>query len=64
MTRDKAENLIKERERRLGFSSFDEVVEFLQLQPHLVRTLKAKAVILTYQSQNVPDNKDQRLIDF
>lgn len=64
MTINKAENLIRERELRLGFSSIEEVAEFLRLQPHLVTKLKAKAVILAYQSENISDNKDQRLIDF
>jgi hypothetical protein len=64
MTINKAENLIRERELRLGFSSIEEVAEFLQLQPHLVTKLKAKAVILAYQSENISDAQDQRLIDF
>jgi hypothetical protein len=64
MTINKAENLIRERELRLGFSSIDEVAEFLRLQPHLVTKLKAKAVILAYQSENISDNTGQRLIDF
>jgi hypothetical protein len=64
MTINKAENLIRERELRLGFSSIEEVAEFLQLQPHIVTKLKAKAVILAYQSENISDAQDQRLIDF
>ncbi|NCR37008.1 MAG: DUF4339 domain-containing protein [Microcystis aeruginosa S11-01] len=64
MTINKAENLIRERELRLGFSSIEEVAEFLRLQPHLVTKLKAKAVILAYQSENISDAQDQRLIDF
>ncbi|NCS10621.1 MAG: DUF4339 domain-containing protein [Microcystis aeruginosa BS13-10] len=59
-----AEKLVREREIRLGFGSFDEVAEFLQLQPHIVTKLKAKAVILAYQSENISDAQDQRLIDF
>lgn len=60
------EQLIKERDSRLGFETVEQVGHFLELQPHQVERLKKKAVLNPYKGQGSKrvTSARNRVIDF
>lgn len=61
-----AEELIRERDSRIGFETVEQVGHFLELQPHQVEQLKKKAFLNSYNAQSYRPvtSARNRVIDF
>lgn len=56
-----AEQLVRGRESRRGFSAFEEVGRLLELQPHVIERLKERARITPYKDERTGSG---RVVDF
>lgn len=61
-----AEELIRERDRSIGFETVEQVGHFLELQPHQIERLKKKVVLKPYKGQGskLMTSARKRVIDF